>query len=152
MYVKLSNGAIEQYPYTLGDLRRENSNTSFPKRPSAELLTGYDMYSVTRLPVPTYDKRTQFVQDQATPVLNDGVWEMGYDILSNTDEQIAEYDNAVSLNARSLRNSLLEDTDWMALSDVTMSTEMTTYRQALRDITAHENWPNLANDDWPTKS
>ncbi len=151
MYVKISNGAVEQYPYTLGDLRRDNPNTSFPKRVNAELLTGYGMYPVTRLPVPTYNKRTQFVQDQATPVLNDGVWEVGYDILSNTDEQITEYDNAVSLNARTLRNSLLEETDWMALSDVTMSAEMTTYRQALRDITNHANWPNLQDADWPVK-
>ena len=83
MYVKLSNGAIKQYPYTLGDLRRDNPNTSFPKRVNAELLTGYGMYPVTRLPVPTYNKRTQYVQEQTTPVLNGSVWEVGYDILSN---------------------------------------------------------------------
>ena len=151
MYVKLSNGAIEQYPYTLGDLRRDNPNTSFPKRPNAEVLTGYGMYSVTRLPVPTHDKRTEFVQEQANPVLNGDVWEVGYGIQTKTEEQIAEYDNAVSLNARTLRNSLLAETDWMALSDVTMSTEMTTYRQALRDITNHANWPNLQDADWPVK-
>jgi hypothetical protein len=28
---------------------------------------------------------------------------------------------------------------------------MTTYRQALRDITTHADWPNLADSDWPTK-
>ena len=33
------------------------------------------------------------------------------------------------------RNSLLAQTDYLALSDQTMSAEMTTYRQALRDIT-----------------
>jgi len=32
-----------------------------------------------------------------------------------------------------------------------MSAEMTTYRQALRDITTHSNWPNLEEGDWPTK-
>jgi len=32
-----------------------------------------------------------------------------------------------------------------------MSAEMTTYRQALRDITDHANFPYLAEDDWPTK-
>jgi hypothetical protein len=36
---------------------------------------------------------------------------------------------------REQRNSLLTQTDYLALSDQTMSTEMTTYRQALRDIT-----------------
>tara|TARA_R100000329_G_C7430748_1_gene151409 strand:+ start:119 stop:394 length:276 start_codon:yes stop_codon:yes gene_type:complete len=38
-------------------------------------------------------------------------------------------------NLRFKRNQLLAVTDWTANSDVTMSSEMTTYRQALRDIT-----------------
>ena len=36
---------------------------------------------------------------------------------------------------REQRNNLLAETDWMANSDVTMSDEMKTYRQELRDIT-----------------
>lgn len=36
---------------------------------------------------------------------------------------------------RRKRNKLLAETDYLALSDVTMSDEMTTYRQSLRDIT-----------------
>ena len=36
---------------------------------------------------------------------------------------------------REKRNNLLAETDYLALSDQTMSAEMTTYRQALRDIT-----------------
>ena len=36
---------------------------------------------------------------------------------------------------RTKRNNILRETDWTANSDVTMSSEMTTYRQALRDIT-----------------
>jgi hypothetical protein len=43
------------------------------------------------------------------------------------------------------------ETDFYALSDVTMSSEMTIYRQALRDITTHSNWPHLEDSDWPTK-
>ena len=52
---------------------------------------------------------------------------------------------------RATRDAKLAETDFYALSDVTMSSEMTTYRQALRDITTHDNWPNLGDDDWPTK-
>ena len=36
---------------------------------------------------------------------------------------------------RQKRNSLLTATDYLALSDNTLSADMTTYRQALRDIT-----------------
>ena len=38
-------------------------------------------------------------------------------------------------NLRQKRNALLAKTDWTSGSDITMSSEMTTYRQALRDIT-----------------
>jgi len=37
---------------------------------------------------------------------------------------------------RSVRNDLLAQTDFYANSDVTMSNDMKTYRQALRDITS----------------
>jgi hypothetical protein len=45
-----------------------------------------------------------------------------------------ELDNAMA-DLRLRRNALLAETDFYALSDVTMSSDMTTYRQELRDIT-----------------
>ena len=39
----------------------------------------------------------------------------------------------------------------MAALDNRLASAMTTYRQALRDITAHADFPNLDDDDWPTK-
>ena len=45
-----------------------------------------------------------------------------------------ELDNAMQ-NLRAKRNRLLQDTDFHALSDNTMSADMTTYRQELRDLT-----------------
>jgi len=38
-------------------------------------------------------------------------------------------------NLRAKRNKLLSDTDYLALADNTMTEEVKTYRQALRDIT-----------------
>ena len=38
-------------------------------------------------------------------------------------------------NLRAKRNKLLAETDFYALSDVTMSSEMEPYRQELRDLT-----------------
>ena len=52
-------------------------------------------------------------------------------------------------NLRDKRNQLLSETDYLALSDVTMSSEMQTYRQALRDLPANTSDP--ANPVWPTK-
>ena len=44
------------------------------------------------------------------------------------------FDRAMA-DLRRRRNNLLKDTDFYALSDVTMSADMTTYRQDLRDLT-----------------
>jgi|TARA_B100000900_G_C20329116_1_gene613453 hypothetical protein len=54
-----------------------------------------------------------------------------------------------SLEIREDRNARLQQTDWMASSDLTMSDEWKTYRQALRDVTSQEGFPNDVN--WPTE-
>jgi hypothetical protein len=66
-------------------------------------------------------------------------------------DKMAEIDAAAPMvELRKQRDAKLAETDFYALSDVTMSDDMKTYRQALRDITKHENWPNLEDSDWPT--
>ena len=50
---------------------------------------------------------------------------------------------------RKERNELLASTDFYALSDVTLSAEMATYRQALRDLPA--STANSEDVVWPTK-
>ena len=55
-------------------------------------------------------------------------------------------------NLRARRNRLLAETDFYALSDVTLSDDMTTYRQALRDLPAGKDTVQKVNDaTWPTK-
>ena len=55
-------------------------------------------------------------------------------------------------NLRSKRNQLLQDTDFHGMSDNTMSAEMTTYRQELRDITSGITTVEQANAVvFPTK-
>ena len=78
-------------------------------------------------------------------------------LVAMTDAEIAaanaerdDYiNNLLPIDIRNQRDRLLSETDWMALSDVTMSSEMTTYRQALRDIPSQANFP--ASVTWPTK-
>jgi len=47
------------------------------------------------------------------------------------------------------RNQMLKETDYLALSDNTLTVEMATYRQALRDIT--NTYQSLDTVVWPTK-
>ena len=50
---------------------------------------------------------------------------------------------------REERDRRLAETDWWASSDLTMTTEQTTYRQALRDIT--DSATSLDDVTWPEK-
>ena len=53
---------------------------------------------------------------------------------------------------RSKRNRLLADTDFYALSDVTMSSDMTTYRQALLDLPSGlDTLDKVNNKAYPSK-
>jgi len=61
------------------------------------------------------------------------------------------FDRAIA-RVREQRNALIKETDYLALSDNTLSAEMTTYRQALRDITNGLDTVEKCNNiTWPTK-
>jgi len=75
-------------------------------------------------------------------------WDVTWKQISDELKKIE--DAAPMVELRRQRDVKLAETDFYALSDVTMSDDMKTYRQALRDITKHENWPNLEDSDWPT--
>jgi len=51
---------------------------------------------------------------------------------------------------RELRNQALEDSDWRAVSDRTISQAWEDYRQALRDLPQDNVTANDAADAWPT--
>jgi|TARA_R100000482_G_scaffold124728_2_gene78702 hypothetical protein len=61
----------------------------------------------------------------------------------------AQVDADESASVRRKRDNLLSETDWMGMSDVTMSAGWTTYRQALRDIPAQSGFPHTVT--WPTE-
>ena len=67
------------------------------------------------------------------------------------DWEAGAFDRAIA-NLRQDRNRKLAQTDFYALSDVTMSEDMTTYRQNLRDLTNGLSTVDDVNDvTWPTK-
>lgn len=150
-YVKVSNGAVDAYPYSLGQLRRDNRNISFPKRISEETLNEHGVFSVTIADEPSYDAKVQYVTQNDRPELVDGVWTLGWDVVNKTAQEVADYNAKIDTISRSKRGTLLRETDHFGLSDVPMTQEMLEYRQSLRDITSNAKWPHLADSDWPTK-
>jgi len=163
LLVKTSNGEVDQFPYTIGNLRRDNPQTSFPKKIGGAILASYGIYHVMPNAEPDYDALVQTLVRDAQPqketrirqaddeepadvAVGDsyetGRWVIGYTVSNKTQ---ADAEKAV----RNRRDTLLAETDWMALSDITMSSDVTTYRQALRDIPAQAGFPFSVT--WPTK-
>ena len=87
--------------------------------------------------------------------INSIVWENGTPPIPK--EQILAIIPQVELDMametlRAKRNKLIAETDYLALSDNTLSEAMSTYRQALRDITNGITTVEQANSvTWPTK-
>ena len=87
--------------------------------------------------------------------INQITWHNGTTPISKADIEAqfpaVEFDMAME-DLRAKRNQLLQDTDFHALSDNTMSAEMTNYRQELRDITEGITTKEQANAVvFPTK-
>ena len=58
-------------------------------------------------------------------------------------------DEHTAIEVRAERDRLIAETDWWAGSDRTMTQAQIDYRQALRDITNQDGFPNTVT--WPTK-
>jgi hypothetical protein len=139
MFIRLTNGVPTAY--TIGQLRRDNPQVSFPKDIPAETLASFGVYTVNELPKPDYDERIYYLK-QSDFYQVDGRWQVHY-----YPEQLPE-DQAAN-NIRSHRNILLQETDWLALSDNVMTPEWASYRQQLRDITSQAGFPYEVI--WPIK-
>lgn len=145
MYVLAPNAVIEKYPYSIGDLRRDNPQTSFPVEPTDALLVEYDMFPVTRTDIPVVDY-TQAVTE-ADPQQINGVWVQMWTITDRTPEEIAQIETDQWSNIRSERNRKLADCDWTQLPDAPVdAAAWAAYRQELRDITEQADpfaiiWP-----------
>ena len=75
---------------------------------------------------------------------------------TNREAEIKEFEDAQLdrdlSELREKRDKLLAETDFYALSDVTMSSDMQTYRQNLRDLPSGlDTIEKVANVTWPTK-
>ena len=115
-----------------------------------KLLGWYDTEIHTTIPEPNIivsDEQWQIsINNNHNKVNNDGSTE-NFDFRTE-DEKFSQEMEFL----RFKRNKLLADTDYLALSDNTMSAEMTTYRQNLRDITNGLTTVEDVNAvTWPTK-
>ena len=147
LLVKANGSTVEQYPYSLGLLRKDNPNTSFPKQPSVADMAAFNVYPVTET-FPTVGDGQHLVKVW-TPTLVSGDWVLAHEAVDLTSDEIAEATAVLAADAREKRDGLLAATDWAAMPDSpTMSSAMTSYRTALRNVPAQSDFPTTIT--WPT--
>lgn len=131
MYIKLTNG--NPTIYTIGDLRHDNPNVSFPKNISTETLATYDVYPVKVTIAPKIDYKTHRHTNSVEQV--SGEWTQVWEVVELPVEKASE-------NIRAYRNTLLSSCDWTQVADAPVDpAAWAVYRQALRDITSQESFP-----------
>ena len=125
----LSDGTAVGISVVVNNIRHGPSNY-------AALASNGDILEVAATPTLAEGKTL----DWGAGSVIDGKWQR-WTLRNKTDaEKLSD--------VRATRNVLLEDTDFYALSDVTMSSDMTTYRQKLRDLPATVDLTNIV---YPTK-
>ena len=150
MHVLAPNQIVEIYPYSFGDLQRDNPNTSYPANASNGTLAEWNVFPVTDKPTPDYNPATQNC-NQVNPTLKAGKWEMAWAVTPATPEQITERTAAKETEVRQQRNQLLSNCDWTQLPDAPVPpAPWATYRQELRDVTAQPGFPWEVV--WPSRS
>ena len=148
---------------TQGEIRRANANTSFPKVWGADVCTHLNIDPVLAAPQPSHTALQHVNSVAPVQDANDN-WVEGWEVVDTyADTTVdgvtttkAEHEAAytaselakVAATAREKRDALLTTTDFYALSDVTMSSAMATYRTALRNVPAQSDFP--ATISWPT--
>jgi hypothetical protein len=147
-----------------GQIRSDNPNVSLPKvwNDNVNETLGIDPVFASPKPEPSGDYkvvvRNGVVQDA------NGNWVYAWTerdmfteytdddgVTHSVADQQAAYDASeaakLAKSERAKRDDLLKATDHYGLSDVTMSAEMTTYRQALRDVPQQTGFPQTIT--WP---
>ncbi len=170
MHVKITNDQPVEFPYTIGQFRRDHPKTSFPRIIPDTMLKRHLVHPVIELSKPAYEPLVQNLvmgdmphkevirltteedatnhitgevdQSQVGQPIHGNRWFIGYTVVNRPQDQ-------AEAAVRNHRDQLLQATDWQALSDNTMSEAMTTYRQALRDVPDQGGFPFSVV--WPTK-
>ena len=155
---------------TQGAIRKLHPNTSLPRVWTADICEFLGIDPVLAAPAPAPSGEYKVVSRNGVTQDANGNWVEAYterDMFSDyvNDEGVtvtkAEQEQAYTARknegaataVRAERDKLLASCDWMAIkafeAGSAVSAEWATYRQALRDVTAQEGFPNSVT--WPTQ-
>jgi len=150
---------------TQGEIRKLNPNVSLPKVWNSNVYETLGIDPVFETPKPDTTGDYKVVVRNGVEQDSNNNWVQAWverDMFSDTTEDgvtttkaehEAAYQTRLDADAadsvRAERETKLKESDWMALSDVTMTAEWSTYRQALRDVPEQAGFPHTVT--WPTE-
>ncbi len=86
MYVKLNNGVIDKYPYSIASLHKENVGTSFPAEMPNERLAEWEVYPVQAIEKPVINYKQNVIEN--TPINENGVWKQVWTVQNKPLDEI----------------------------------------------------------------
>ena len=155
---------------TQGAIRKLHPNTSLPRVWTADICEFLGIDPVLAAPAPAPSGEYKVVSRNGVTQDANGNWveayverdmfadyvdEDGVTVTKASQEEAytARKDAEAATAARATRDGLIASCDWMAIKafegGTTVSAEWATYRQALRDVSAQEGFPN--DITWPEK-
>jgi len=149
LLLKATGNTVEQYPYSMGMLRKENPNTSFPKKPSVEDMAAFGVHPVTEVtPIVGGGQKLAKVW---VPTLSGSDWVLAHQAVDLTAEEATAATAVVAANVREQRNKLIAATDWVVLRAKELGQAVPLdyyeYRGDLRQVPEQAGFPHTIT--WP---
>ena len=165
-YRNRSTGEVK----TQGEIRRSMPNTSLPRVWTSSICDSLGIDPVLAAPAPAASGEYKSVNRNGVTQDANGNWVEAYverDMfadyvdedgvtvtkVSQEEAYTATKDAEAATAARATRDGLIASCDWMAIKafegGTGVATDWATYRQALRDVSAQEGFPN--DITWPEK-
>tara|TARA_R100001443_G_scaffold2025_2_gene6975 strand:- start:133 stop:573 length:441 start_codon:yes stop_codon:yes gene_type:complete len=139
-----TSGAVE----TRSEILAKYPNTSFPKPITNDVVESLGYLTIGEGSKPSLTPPYESVEQDGIEEVS-GQWQKKWKVVTATGDAKTEIDTNTAIGERVKRDEKLAETDYLALSDVTLSDDMKTYRQALRDLPTASGWPHTHT--WPTK-
>ena len=149
MFALIEDGAVDQYPYNIYQLKMAHPTVRFPADPSDATLQEFGIFRVFFATPPSVSNTQVLEEDLPVFSAEYQRWTQVWRVRDMTESEVQQRNDSKASEIRTERNEKIAKTDWTQLPDCSVDnkTAWATYRQALRDITAQTGFPWTV--DWP---
>lgn len=151
-YVLTDGGStVVTYPYSIGLLRRDNPNVSFPANPTNAQLAEWNVYPVVATTAPSYNVITQNLVEQ-NPQRVETSWRQVWSVEPATQAEIDERTASYQAAAASESARLLTESDTYVARSIAdglkLHPDFISYRSAVSDPASLTGYP--VSPLWPS--